>query len=224
MASSDLVIRLAIGHKDGPNSAPLRIWSPEGKSDVYAGVRERAGDMKVSMHESGECCAGLTTQFSKQETVAVAAMGGSRHQSKWVRTKHTGLQVVIPLQFVFPESELRNWRQESVKDEKTLWISPPKNGHSIYVSIAFSGQEISDDKWPGVGDGTNLVDSKLLPNGEKVWVLWKEYITTNAVLTTFSEAREHMRQTEPVFFQKAREIPLRDPVLLFLRKINKCSV
>jgi len=200
MSSSDYVIRLAVGHKEGPNSASLRIWSPKGKSDVYAGIRERAGDMKFSLHESGECNAGLTAQFSKQETEAIAAMGGSRHQSRWVRARPTGFQIIIPLQFIFPSSELRKWKLSTVKDNKTLWISPPKEGHSIYVSIAFSSQEIADHKWPGIDGGTNLIDSKLLPHGDKVWVLWKDYPTTDAVRAMFSRARRHKQETQPVLF------------------------
>lgn len=52
------------------------IWSPPGKSDVYASVRERAGDFKISLHESGACNAGLTDQFAAKETDAIAAIGG----------------------------------------------------------------------------------------------------------------------------------------------------
>ena len=200
MASSELVIRLAVGYKEGPNSATLRIWSPKGKSDVYASVRERAGDLKVSLHESGKCNAGLTSQFSEKETAAIAAMGGSRHQSEWIRARCTGLQTIIPLQFIFPVSELRRWKQQNVKDNKTTWISPPKDGHSIFVSLAFSGQEIPDHKWSGAGIGTNLVGSKLLPNGEKVWVWWQDRPTTKEILMIFSEARKHRQQREPVLF------------------------
>ena len=108
--STDFVVRLAVGKIEGPYSATLRIWSPTGNSDVYASMRERGGDFKISLHESGKCTAGLTNEFARNETVAVTAMGGSRYQSEWTRTMHAGLQVIMPLQFALPASELRIWR------------------------------------------------------------------------------------------------------------------
>jgi hypothetical protein len=121
MASTDLVVRLAVGTPEGPNSATVRIWSPKGKSDVYASMRERAGDFKVSLHESGECNAGLTKQFAKKETDALNALGGKRHQNTWMRTQPSIREEVIPVQFVFPASELRTWR-DPVRDKSIIWL------------------------------------------------------------------------------------------------------
>ena len=59
--------RVVVGRIYEPQSAVFRIWSPRGKSDVYAGVREITGEIKISLHETGECNAGLTTQFAMQE-------------------------------------------------------------------------------------------------------------------------------------------------------------
>lgn len=38
----DFVARIAVGHDQAPLSAVFRIWSPSGKSDVYAAVRDIA--------------------------------------------------------------------------------------------------------------------------------------------------------------------------------------
>jgi len=200
MASTDLVIRLAVGYAEGPYSATLRIWSPKGKSDVYASVRERAGDFKVSLHESGECNAGLTTQFAEKETDALTAMGGTRHQSTWRRAKHSGLRVVTPLQFAFPASELRTWRKNPVQDKAITWIDPPPRKHTIIVSLIFSGYELSDDKWPGRNNGTHLIDTKLLPNGEKFWLLRQECPTTVLEESLLTEARKIKKERMPVRF------------------------
>ena len=200
MASANLVVRLAVGCAEGPNSATLRIWSPKGKSDVYASVRERAGDFKVSLHESGECNAGLTKQFAENETDAMAALGGERHQSKWRRAQHSGLRVVTPLQFAFPASELRTWREAPVEDKAITWIDPPPQQHTIIVSLIFSGDELTDDKWPGRNNGTNLIDTKLLPNGEKFWLLWQECPTTTLEESLLNEARKIRKERVPVRF------------------------
>ena len=114
----DFVARIAVGHIQRPYSAVFRIWSPPGKSDVYANVREITREIKISLHESGKCNAGLTNEFSRQEESAVTAIGGSRHQSQWTRQTHVGSRVVTPLKFVIPVSELRTWRVEPVETEE----------------------------------------------------------------------------------------------------------
>jgi hypothetical protein len=216
MALKNLVVRLAVGNAEGPNSATIRIWSPTGKSDVFASVRERAGDFKVSLHESGECNAGLTKQFADKEAGALNAMGGSRHQSKWMRIRHAGLRVVTPLQFVLPASELRTWRQKHAQDTAITWIDPPPLGHSIVVSCVFSGQGLSDDQWPGRTNETHLVDSKLLPNGEKLWIFWQDCPTTTHEQSLLAEARTIMGQRRMVRFSGiADDSPPAPRILIF---------
>lgn len=205
MVSKDHVARLAVGCVNGPYSATLRIWSPSGKSDVYASVRERAGDFKVSLHKTGECYAGLTSQFAKQEAAAVSAIGGSRHQSKWTRVTHSGSHVVTPLQFVLPASELRTWRQTAITDTSISWLDTPALGRSIVVSCVFSGQGLADDQWPGRRNGTHLISSKLLPNGEKFWLLWQDCQTTDIEQSMLVEACQIMKKQTMVRFSTAED-------------------
>lgn len=194
-------MRIAVGHLLGPQSAVFRIWSPPGKSDVYASVREIAGEIKIILHETGECNAGLTTQFATQELAAVDTMGGSRHQSRWTRMKHVGSRVVVPLQFAIPASELRPWRVQSVAaSEKVMWLEPPGQGRSVIISCAFTGQSIADDEWPGRRNGTHLLGMKLLPNGEKFWLFWQDCPTGAVEQMIFSEAEAHMKRQKMVRF------------------------
>ncbi len=148
----DFVARIAVGNAQGPQSAVFRIWSPKGGSDIYAAVRDIAGEIKISLHESGKCSAGLTTQFALKESEAVNDMGGSRHQSQWLRLTNVGSKIVTPLQFVVPSSELTKWKNKST--DSVTWIEPPGLGRSLIISCIFSGQSISDDAWPGRKNGT----------------------------------------------------------------------
>lgn len=199
---NDFVTRVAVGEPHGPQSAVFRIWSPCGRSDVYAGVRDIAGEIKISLHESGQCNAGFTTQFARQERNAITTIGGSRHQSKWFRQKHVGSKVVTPLQFVVPSSELRMWREQPIVPDNVSWLEPPKQGRSIIISCLFSGQSISDDEWPGRLNGTQLLGSKLLPNDEKFWLLWQDCATGPVEQNILSEAQAHMKQQKTVRFSK----------------------
>lgn len=217
--ADDFVARVAVGHSQGPQSAIFRIWSPSGKSDVYASVREIAGKIKISLHETGECNAGLTDQFARQEITAVASMGGSRHQERWTRQTHVGSRVVIPLQFVIPASELRLWREQSIITGKVTWLEPPRQGRSIIISCLFTGQSLSDDEWPGRRNGTQLLGTKLLPNGEKFWLLWQDCPTGPVEQRIFSKAQVHMKQQKMVCFSSiTNDTPPAPRHLIFYRE------
>jgi hypothetical protein len=204
--NDDFVVRVAIGSLNGPQSSVFRIWSPPGKSDVYASLRGIAGEFKISLHETGECSAGFTTQFAKQEKAAVNAMGGSRHQSRWTRLKDVGPLMVVPLQFVIPASELRSTEVgPTAKGKEVTWLEPPKQGRSIIISCAFTGQSLADDQWPGRCNGTHLLGIKLLPNSEKFWLFWPDYPTGPIEQTIFLEMDAHMKQQKFVRFSGITE-------------------
>lgn len=199
--TDDLVVRVAVGRLLGPQSAVFRIWSPLGKSDVYASVRGIAGEIKISLHETGECNAGLTTQFAKREITAVNAMRGSRHQSRWTRMKHVSSRVVVPLQFAIPASELRSSEVEpAAASKKVTWLEPPRQGRSIIISCSFTGQSLADHEWPGRHNGTHLLGMKLLPNGEKFWLVWQDCPTNAVEKMILSEAEVHMKRQRMVRF------------------------
>ena len=200
----DFVARLAVGGSDEPRSGTFRVWSPKGKSDVYAGIRDIAGEIKISLHESGHCLAGLTHQFAAKEADAVTRLSGKRHQSTWTRPTHTGRSIVNPLQFSIPASELRQWENTS-GDNKTTWIDPPKSTHSIIVSCIFSGQTLSDAEWPGRQNRTHLVGTKLLPNGEKFWLVWQDCPTSDLEHNMILEAKARMAATKMIPFSHRGE-------------------
>jgi hypothetical protein len=198
--SKNFEARIAVGHSPEPQSAIFRIWSQKGKSNVYASLRNIAGQIKISLHESGMCNAGLTSQFAENETNAVAAIGGSRHQSTWYRKTHVGSRVVTPLQFAIPASQLKVWNNNPGTNKKILWIAPPESDHSIIISCIYSGQAVSDDNWPGRSNGTQLVGTKVLSNGEKFWLVWQKCPTGRLEIEILSEAEKHMRQQKLVTF------------------------
>lgn len=198
--SKIFVVRISVGPPPKPQSAIFRIWSPKGKNDIYASVRNIAGHIKISLHESGACNAGLTYQFTENEKKAVAAIGGSRHQSSWRRQTHVGSRIVTPLQFVIPSSQLKVSQKNLETPEKITWIAPPQLDHSIIISCIFSGQALTDEQWPGRRNETQLIGTKLLSNGEKFWLVWQKCPTSTLELEILSEAERHMRRQRMVTF------------------------
>ena len=193
---------LPLARPGEPASATFRIWSPDEKSDVYAGVRDILGKIKISLHASGKCYAGLVREFADRNNNAVALIGGSRHQSMWTRSMHTGNQIVVPLQFVIPESELC---YRPPVDIDTVWIDPPDVSHSIIISCIFSGQSLQDANWPGRANGTNFVGSKHLPNEEKLWLIWQNCPTSELERNILREAADHMVNTDMVQLNRNNE-------------------
>lgn len=197
----DFVVRFAVGCLSGPQSAAFRVWSPHGKSDVYASVRNIAGEMKISLHGTGKCNAGLTDQFAKKERTAIEAMGDSRHQSRWNRLKPDGFCVVVPLKLDIPASELRSRQGQPIKATKNVvWLKSPKQGRTIIVYFAFTKQSLTDFEWPSHLEGTHLLGTKLLPNGEKFWLFWQDCPTGPLEQMILSEAYIHMKRQKMVRF------------------------
>ena len=207
LSDGEFIARLSVGGPDGPSSGAFRIWSPKGKSDVYASMRGIAGQVKISLHESGSCMAGLNKEFAEKEAEAVEAMGGVRHQSKWTRFRHTGDRIVTPLQFIVPESQLV-LRPGPIRADDNVAverIKPPDSGRSIIISCIFSGQCLSNDNWPGRRNRTRLVGSKLLPNGEKFWLIWQDCPTTELEQEILREAGVHAAKTDMVPFSRPKD-------------------
>lgn len=197
---NDIDVRLAVGSPSGANSAVFKVWSPVGRSDVYASIREHASAFKVSLHDNGICVAGLTKEFAKKQSEAVERMGGSRLQNQWTRLTHVGSRVVTPLQFVVPSSELRMWREKEPSSDGVTWLRAPAEGRSIIISCIFGGQMLPDAAWPGRVSGTQFVASKLLPNGEKFWLVWQDCPTSAHELEILRQCSAIQEQRQLVRF------------------------
>lgn len=169
-------------------------------SDVYAAIRDIAGELKVSLHESGQCHAGLTSQFALREQEVVEQLG-SRHQNRWQRNTHVGSRFIAPLQFAFPSTELRVWRPVRQDDARLLWLPDPGRDRSIIVTCGYSGQSVSDEDWPGKPNGTQLVATKTLPNGEKFWLIWQDCPTSERELSMMRSARDRLAREAMIPFR-----------------------
>lgn len=195
MAKKDVsVIRFGVGSREGPKSGVWRIWVGKGKSDVYVAVRSYAGIFKVSLHESGDCFVGLTTEFAEHNSSALTERGGSRHFDTWKRKTHSGSQLSIPFRLVFPGSELREVSTEDDQDPLVQWIGPPAQDQSVDMAAVFTGQCYADGDWPLREQGARLVATFRLPNGEVFWLLYLTCPTFSFVAEDIRHTRQEMRE------------------------------
>ena len=75
----------------------------------------------------------------------------------------------------------------------------------MIVTCGFSGQSLQDENWPGRANGTHLLAAKVLPNGEKFWLLWEEYPTGEVERAMLAEASRLMKDT-PTDVQRSRSV------------------
>ena len=195
--ANDLEIRVAVGTPSGPNSHIFRVWSRRGESNIYAAIRESAASVKISLHDGGECHAGLTSELARKNPELVTQLGGSRHQSKWFRRTHVGSQQEVPLVFAVPVAGLSHWRRQPPSAPSLVWLSPPPTG-VIAISCVFTGSHLGENEWPGRDRGDTLLGMKRLPNGETFWLLWFASTAHSRVTSVLEYAQEKMSSTTPV--------------------------
>lgn len=206
MASdSAFVFRIGVGEPNGANSAILRIWTTRRKSDVYVSFREIVDAAKISLHESGACSSGLTTEAADAEGTLVQSLGGSRHQHRWTRRTHLGSKSAVALHVCFPHSEIVSWRTKPATSNGVRWLSAPAEGRSTIVSCVYTGSLRDDSEWPGKKRGFAFLASTILPNGEKFWLLAEDCPTTPVERHILAEARRRFEGEEPLKF--AGEFP-----------------
>jgi hypothetical protein len=190
----DWAIRVGVGSREGPKSGVWRVWAGKGKSDVYVAVRSYAGIFKVSLHESGDCYVGLTTQFAEDNPSALTGRDGSRHFDKWKRRTHSGSQLSIPFRLVFPGTELREVSTQDDQDPRVQWIAPPAQDQSIDMAVVFTGQCYADGDWPLREQDARMVATFRLPNGEVFWLLYLTWPTFDFVAGDIQRSRKEMRE------------------------------
>lgn len=194
-------VRLAVGNPLGPNSVSVKFWTVPRKSDVYVAIREIGEAVKVSLHESGECHAGLTERMAAREPEVVERLGGSRHQHVWQRRTHLGSQECGALHVCFPASELRHWRTVPAPTSGIHWISAPPPDFSLIATCYFTGSLRDDSSWPRRHFGSQLLSSTVLPNGEKVWIVTEQRPTTAIELRALAEAATRKNEADIVPFR-----------------------
>jgi hypothetical protein len=176
MAKSKLIMRFSIGTEDGLRAGIWRVWTVHKKSDIYIAVRTIAGLYKVSLHETGQCNASMTSQAVLADPSLLQKQGGNRHLDRWQRPPPMKDLLSIPLRLRFPASELRPGVDHLPNDKAINWLPTPPEGHALDVLCIFTGSEFSGTR-PWKGDETSLLASRRLPNGETFWLISHLYKT-----------------------------------------------
>lgn len=156
-------LRFCIGEPKGHHSTTWKIWV--NRSDVYLSSRMLASDIKVSLHESGECQYSHTSESFAHR----GKPNRDRHIQKWKRRRiYPESGVVHLFRIIIPSTELRSTSAEKKEAKGVLWYMAPTIGYGAYIELWLT--PVLDRK-PGQDEFMNdLLGVLSLANGQHVGV------------------------------------------------------
>lgn len=171
-----LNIRFAIGTAEGPRSGIWRAWTTSKKSDVYIAARGFAGELKVSLHESGKCYLGVPSERIediRDEDDRFSHFWQSRHMQRWNRA-NIAQQVTLGLTIIFPTSELLVDPWEVKAGKEVIWIPPAPTDQAVHLYFMFSEFQFGEEEYPGMisEPKMELFARHCLPNGQNLYVVY----------------------------------------------------
>ena len=134
--SDEFTLRFFVGDANGRRSGAWRIWTHG--NDIYVAPREVAGDLKFSLHESGECINAYTQALESELGGAGDFPTGNRRVHTWWCDRGPEIRNAIALRLSFPADELRPIGADAVLDKPHVAIPAPPSGHEAVVYISFT--------------------------------------------------------------------------------------
>jgi hypothetical protein len=164
-------LRVIVGDEGGgPRSQLWRIWAGKGTSDVYVGARPIAGDVRVSLHESGKWRFAFTERHMRRpEPLIPTDINRAKH--KWDRPPPFAPGLTRAFSIDIPASELRVPSRSDPLRKPALWLPPPPPDINVEIDL-FLTRGLPDDEWPGRrAMKTQLLYRQGLPSGEELVVV-----------------------------------------------------
>jgi hypothetical protein len=164
-------VRFLVEDPRGRTSSTWRVWSNRDKSDVYFAHRDAAGELKGSLHETGDWRYGMTT-----ERLATAANvrgwdGRNRYIMRWKRPPEIVSGLTLAVEFGFLTEELQLIPGVDRKGCIVLPSAPPGEAVLVVLFIAKSDAHLGG-RWPGEYDmcSQHVADFPL-ESGERVYLV-----------------------------------------------------
>ncbi len=164
-------IRFGISDRAGYRAATLKLWTPSNQSDIYLVCRELRGELKSSLHKSGNWHVAYSQTTFEADVQGAIPSQEDRFIEKWPRPKPIAPGVTLAFRIVTPYSAVTSVIKEL--DKKVVWIPNCPPPHATEIDIIFVAPTTPITGWPGKSNmGTKLVGSYELTNGESVWVVY----------------------------------------------------
>ena len=174
-ASKKVALRFAVG-EPGLRGTVWRLWASRDTDDVYLASRQTAGEVKVSLHDSGDWRLQVVDP-DRPKTVVFGDVGGraqGRVLDRWQRPEANTVGWVHAITIVLPERHLVPLPHDGVPFEDVRWLPRPGRNEFVAfeVSIVTPGRGIcSYRELLDSGGRLSVMDALQLASGDVAIVL-----------------------------------------------------
>lgn len=168
-------IRFGIGNNESLHSATWKLWTETsgGNSEVYLACRSLGGELKASMHQSGNWHIAFSEGTYQKKVAGAVPSLDSRFTDRWPQPPDIAEGVTLSFRIVTPATAVSS--DTKVKNpNKLVWIPTPIEKKAIEVYVIITTPQAKISEWPGKDSmGTDLIGSFKLNNGNTVWAVSK---------------------------------------------------
>jgi len=168
-------LRFGIHDGTGHSAVTWKLWTETAneKSDVYLTCRSLGGDLKASLHESGNWHIAYSKSSFEKKVKGVVPKFKDRFIEKWPRPSETALGLTLAFRIVTPWSAVTNDIEQS-DVARVTWIPNAPKPKATEIDVIFVKPTTPVTGWPGKRSlGTSLVGSIPLESGETVWTVYR---------------------------------------------------
>jgi len=197
-------VRFLVENAVGRTSSTWRVWSNAKSADIYFAHRDAAGELKGSLHASGEWQLSMTQQRVKTASNVRGWDGHSRHIMRWDRPPEMATGLTLAVEFGFLTAELQVIPSLNRTGCVVIPAAPSEQAILVAMFLAKPGAYLGG-RWPGEQDmqSCHLADFPL-PSGEQVYLV---HTTMTPPPITLLDLDEKRRQF--AFMQDTAELRAR---------------
>lgn len=164
-------LRFGIRNSKNKRAATWKLWTVKNHTDVYLSCRELNGQLKASLHESGEWHIGFEKKFFKERIENIIPLK-NRFIDEWLLPEPIAPGIILAFRILTPDSSITS-NISDLKDIRFVDFNGKNKAIEFYIIITIKGVDATN--WPGKnGMGTSLIGSISLVNGDIVWGVYKE--------------------------------------------------
>ena len=179
--------RFGVCDIEGNRSSVYRLWRGARSSDVYIAARSVAGELKASLHQTGQAHVALTSERVDRRGPGPTLEAG-RYFDKWRRLK-ADASPVRAFTVYFPTSELTPPAVEAIA-KPVVWLPAASSGCALAVEVFFVPDAMSEASWQTPeGAPMHVMLRMPLPSGETLCAVTREVHIKPGVY----EQLEHVR-------------------------------
>lgn len=188
----DPTIRFGVRDTEGRESAVWRLWVVAQKSEVYIAGRRLGGEIKVSLHASGD----WRVAFADPRSPLIPE-GDDRIIHRWGRPAEIAPGWARGFEIGIPGSEVTDPAPDADHHPDTAWEPAAGSGRATNFDVFFARGDAADltNGWPGRDAmGTRLLFAAPMANGETVVLLVHEGEMPISVREGFAQYLPAMRE------------------------------